>query len=131
MEQVTQALVSKTPYREVADLQGLETMLGNWADFIITDGAETSPTFGGDHRLTATTILMPWQGPTSEWQQRNRQKTLDALLAKLEERFGIPFEQIDPVQLSDEEQAAYEVEVKIIAALMGQNGVTPTHPVQE
>lgn len=72
--------------KRVADLEGLETVLGNWAEFIITDNAETTPTFDGELRLTAAAILKPSYAPDENWQKKNRARVLKILLEKLEKR---------------------------------------------
>lgn len=105
------------PYRTINDRDGLETILARWADYIITDGAEKIPTFDGEHRLLATEILQSYQGPTTNWQKKNREETLQKLLKQLEKRYGTSIDRIDPNILSEKERELYEWEMQIINAL--------------
>lgn len=107
-------------YREIQELGGLEAILGRWAEYIITNQAESTPTFDGQHRLNAAQILLPYQGPTADWQEENRERVLQTLLAKLEQRYGQPLDAVQPVNLSEEEQRLYETELAIIQILSGE-----------
>lgn len=107
-------------FRPLADLKGLETTLGNWAEYIITDHAEDTPTFDGDLRLTATNILQPYQGPNPDWEKENRARVLQVLLEKLEQRYGQPFNTVNPAGFSEEKKSLYEIEMAIIQILSGE-----------
>lgn len=110
-------------FRRLADLDGLERALGNWAEYIITDNAEALPTFDGNLRLLTTGILLPGQGPTPDWQRENREKVLRLLLVKLEQRYGRPFDTLQPAGLSGENQRLYEIERMIIQILSGEEPI--------
>ncbi|MBI4124446.1 MAG: zinc-dependent metalloprotease [Deltaproteobacteria bacterium] len=104
-------------FRRIGDLYELETTLGNWAEYIITDQAEATPTFDGAHRLNAAQILLPYAGPDASWQMGNRGRVLSLLFAKLEERYGRPFQDINPEELAAAEQNLYYVETAIVQTL--------------
>lgn len=74
--------------KRVADLKGLESVLANWAEYIITDNAESEPTFEGELRLLAAGILNPPYAPDENWQKNNRARILKILKDKLGKRQG-------------------------------------------
>lgn len=110
---------SETPVTlmRVADLKGLETVLANWAEHIITDNAEATPTFDGEIRLTAAAILKPPYAPDENWQKKNRARILKILLEKLENRYGTPFKEVAPQKFPAKEMELYELEKQLIEAL--------------
>lgn len=111
--------VSESPFtlKRVADLKGLESVLAHWAEYIITDKAETTPTFDGELRLTAAAILKPSYAPDENWQKKNRVRVLKILLEKLEKRYGTPFHEVAPQKFPAKEMELYESEKRLIEAL--------------
>lgn len=109
--------LEENSFRKIADLEGLEATLGNWAEFVIVDHAEDRPTFNAKTRMEATDILQAEQGPTKEWQQKNQKKVRDLLISKLEKRFGHPLGEISTTHMSPEEAELFELEVQILRAL--------------
>lgn len=130
-EPVSPREISANRFRSIGEIDALESALGNWAENIVTDGAETVPTFESGVRLQAAQILLPYQGPTADWQEANRQRVLALLLEKLEARYGRPFQEIDPSTLAGEAMALYQAEQTIIAVLSMSPSVGDAVPTAE